>query len=348
MISHLSVENFAALEQAELDFSPGLNVILGENSTGKSLLMKLMYSGAWVSHSLGKGDRKTKDELQRAIADKLKAVCIPESLGRLVTRKAGRNRCTVRVSFSEPQNASFGFSFATNSDREAKLDGATPEGYLSSSPIFIPTKEVLSVFPNFAATLRSKHLFFDDTYLDLLDALDQPVNKGAPKKDERELRDSLEQAMAGRVVFDGGRFYYLPEAEGKGKIEMPLVAEGLRKISILTYLVMNGGLRNKSLLFWDEPEVNLNPKLMRRLAVVLVDMAERGVQVILATHSLFLLRELVIARASSKTKEPVRFFALSKQGDTQRVTQGDSVEEVDPLASLDAELEQSDRYLELP
>jgi hypothetical protein len=45
------------------------------------------------------------------------------------------------------------------------------EGWLESSPVFIPTKEILSVFPNFAATLRERHLAFDETYLDLADSL---------------------------------------------------------------------------------------------------------------------------------------------------------------------------------
>jgi len=347
MLESLKVSNYIVFEDETFSFSPGLNVILGENSTGKSLLMKLAYSCAAVSHAVGKGDRKTKDELQRALADKLKDVCMPDTLGRLVTRKPGRARCEVAVRFRPESADELRFSFATNSDKEVKLESATPSRWLESAPVFLPTKELLSVFPNFASTLRERHLSFDGTYLDLADALGVAVLRKL-RKEEQDLRESLEVTMRGKVAYENNRFYLLPDSEGKGKIEMPLIAEGIRKIALLTYLVMNGGLRNKSLLFWDEPEVNLNPKLMRALADALVDLTEKGVQIVLATHSLYLLRELTIARAGKSATIPARFIALSLVDDVVKVSQADSLDDVDPIASLDAELEQGDRYLELP
>ncbi len=347
MLESLKVSNYIVFEDETISFSPGLNVILGENSTGKSLLMKLAYSCAAVSHAVGKGDRKTKDELQRALADKLKDVCMPDTLGRLVTRKPGRARCEVAVRFRPESADELRFSFATNSDKEVKLESATPSRWLESAPVFLPTKELLSVFPNFASTLRERHLSFDGTYLDLADALGVAALRKL-RKEEQDLRESLEVTMRGKVAYENNRFYLLPDSEGKGKIEMPLIAEGIRKIALLTYLVMNGGLRNKSLLFWDEPEVNLNPKLMRALAEALVDLTEKGVQIVLATHSLYLLRELTIARAGKSATIPARFIALSLVDDVVKVSQADSLDDVDPIASLDAELEQGDRYMELP
>ncbi|MPM40529.1 hypothetical protein SDC9_87173 [bioreactor metagenome] len=346
MIKQLKIKNFAVFEDADFLFSPGLNVILGENSTGKSLLMKLAYSCAWTSANIGKSDRRTKDEIQRALADKLKNVCLPDSLGRLVTRKAGRNRCEVGIDFFTGLADSFSFSFATNSDKEVRLESSTPSNWLGATPIFIPTKEVLSIFPNFASTLRERHLFFDETYLDLADTLGVAAFRKL-KKEEQSLRESLEHSMLGKVAMENNRFYLFPEAEGKGKIEMPLVAEGIRKIALLSYLVMNGGLRDKSLLFWDEPEVNLNPKLITKLASTLVEMARQGVQIIIATHSLFLLREIEIARSKSDSNSQVHYIALSIRNDEVDVSQGNSIDEINPIASLDADLEQSDRYMEI-
>lgn len=39
MLSHLSIVNYAIIEQAELEFSPHLNVIIGETGAGKSIIM---------------------------------------------------------------------------------------------------------------------------------------------------------------------------------------------------------------------------------------------------------------------------------------------------------------------
>jgi AAA15 family ATPase/GTPase len=345
MISKIKVKNYTVFEDAEFDFSPGLNIIVGENSTGKSLLMKLAYSCSAVSYRIGKGERKGKEEWQRVLADKLREVCKPDTLGRLVTRKPGRNRCDIDFRTSRPKDAGFSFSFATNATSEVKLDKA-PGNYISAAPIFIPTKEVLSVFPGFAATLRERHLQFDETYLDLAEAVERPALKRI-KPEEEPLKDALEEIMKGKVIIENGRFYILSNSEGKGKIEMPLVAEGIRKIALLAYLVMNGGLRDKSVLFWDEPEVNLNPRLMRPLAKALVDMAEKGVQIVLATHSLFMIRELEISSKAVAVTKAVRYFALSMENEEVKVSSGDSADAVSPIASLEAELEQSDRFLAL-
>ena len=40
----LEVRNFAAFPRADLAFSKGLNVFVGDNATGKTLLMRLPYA----------------------------------------------------------------------------------------------------------------------------------------------------------------------------------------------------------------------------------------------------------------------------------------------------------------
>ncbi|MCP5528476.1 MAG: ATP-binding protein [Verrucomicrobiales bacterium] len=72
-----------------------------------------------------------------------------------------------------------------------------------------------------------------------------------------------------------------------GAFEIPLVAEGFRKLGTVSYLLANGTLARQSILFWDEPETNLNPAYMVKLAELLVAIARNGTQVIVATHSLF-------------------------------------------------------------
>ena len=44
-------------------------------------------------------------------------------------------------------------------------------------------------------------------------------------------------------------------------LEFTLLAEGMRKLGLIWLLIQNGTLGNSSVLFWDEPETNLNPKL---------------------------------------------------------------------------------------
>ena len=43
-ITYLDVENFMILDSIKIKWSPNINLICGENSTGKTTLIKLMYS----------------------------------------------------------------------------------------------------------------------------------------------------------------------------------------------------------------------------------------------------------------------------------------------------------------
>ena len=94
-------------------------------------------------------------------------------------------------------------------------------------------------------------------------------------------------------------------------MEMPLVAEGLRKLAMLARLISTGVLLEKGYLFWDEPETNLNPKLIKVVARSILTLCQQGIQVFIATHSLFLMRELeIILQEQPFRAIAPRYFAL--------------------------------------
>ena len=76
-----------------------------------------------------------------------------------------------------------------------------------------------------------------------------------------------------------------------GHLEFTLLAEGFRKLGLLWILIQNGTLLNGSALFWDEPETNLNPKLMKVIIGILLKLQRIGVQIFLSTHDYVILKE---------------------------------------------------------
>ncbi|MCK9506374.1 MAG: ATP-binding protein, partial [Porticoccaceae bacterium] len=113
-------------------------------------------------------------------------------------------------------------------------------------------------------------------------------------------------------------------------------------------LISTGSLLDKGYLFWDEPETSLNPRLIKLIARMICHLSKQGIQVILATHSLFLLRELEILGGSKEFSDiEKRFFALRPGSDGVEVEQGDVLEDLQTLVLLDEELEQSDRFMEV-
>lgn len=148
------------------------------------------------------------------------------------------------------------------------------------------------MYPSFVSLYETTHLQFEETWRDTAILPEAPLAKGPREKRIRQLLQPLEKAMEGTVELqDSGRFYLHMEA---GRFEMHIVVEGLRKLAMIARLIATGSLLDKGYLFWDEPEANLNPKLVKLVAQTILNISQCGIQVLIATHSLFLLRELHI------------------------------------------------------
>ncbi len=345
MIKSLGIRNFTVFDQARLELGRRLNVLVGENGSGKTHLLKLAYSVLATSWEEGRQPAAamspTKSVLQPGLAEKLVGVFRPESLGRLARRRQGRERCDVELAFAEP-DLDIAFHFATQSKSDVSIENL-PRTWVDTAPVYLPTRELLTIFPNFVAVYEGHYLEFEETWRDTCLLLGSPLKKGAKEKRIREMLAPLEKAMDGSIELDkSGRFYL---ATAKGKMEMPLVAEGLRKLGMLARLIATGTLLDKSYLFWDEPESNLNPHLIKVVARTIVDLSLGGLQVFIATHSLFLLREIEMLLEPHPAGNDFRFFGLRSGEQGVTIAQGSAVDDMGPLLLLQEELEQSDRFL---
>ena len=72
-----------------------------------------------------------------------------------------------------------------------------------------------------------------------------------------------------------------------------------------------------------------------------MQLASRGIQVYIATHSYFLLKELDILAMGQPI--PTRYFSLLKGEDGVVVESGDSLDDLQFIVALDEELAQFDR-----
>ena len=178
------------------------------------------------------------------------------------------------------------------------------------------TKGFVSTYDNFK-------IDFDLTHREIVSLLLSPELRVLPAE-HREMVAKLEYVIGGSVVLEGERFYLNSE---KGNLSMPSVAEGLRKIATLIRLIQCGWLRPGATLFWDEPEVNLNPILMDEVVGAILTLARSGVQVFLATHSYVILKELEV---QSTSEDEVRFFALEPTESGTRVTSASTYLELRP------------------
>ena len=85
MLDKIKIENFTVFDEVEFQFGHGINIIIGDNGTGKSHLLKLAYAVSTVASDSSKLESSpAKADLQKQIATKLVNVFRPDSLGRLV------------------------------------------------------------------------------------------------------------------------------------------------------------------------------------------------------------------------------------------------------------------------
>lgn len=294
-LTKITLDRFTAFAELELPFSAGINVLIGTNGTGKTHLMKACYAACDVA--------KTGD----SFVEKLVRVFLPSGRapGRLVHRQRGSNAGEVAVHRGScVLTASLSSSGRTGG--RAKVSGATQWADPELESAYIPVKEMLSNAPGFLSLYASRSIRFEEVYADILHRAYSPVLRGPMDTQRRQLMARLRESMLGNVIVRDEEFFLRSR---QGTIEFTMLAEGIRKLALLWLLIQNGTLPNGSVLFWDEPETNLNPSLFGTVISILLDLQRAGVQIFLATHSYVILEEIDL---QMKHGDQVAFHSLHR------------------------------------
>ena len=85
--------------------------------------------------------------------------------------------------------------------------------------------------------------------------------------------------------------------------------------------------------------------MIKLVAQSILQLCNHGIQVFIASHSLFLLRELEILKQEEYSAVATKYFALQLAENGVAVSQSEDLHDVNPLVLLDEELFQSDRFL---
>ena len=185
--------------------------------------------------------------------------------------------------------------------------------------------------PGFLSLHTQRDIFFEAIYADILQRAYLPLVRGPMDKQRKRLFNILQGVIKGQVTIKNEEFYLRSK---QGNIEFTLLAEGIRKLGLLWVLLRNGVLQDGSVLFWDEPETNLNPRLFGVVVEVLLELQRAGVQLFLATHDYVILKELDLRQ---KSGDELVFHSLHRQVETGEITcsSTDAFLEINPNAIAD-------------
>lgn len=279
ILKKISLQNYTVFDAQTIELNKGINIFIGENGTGKTHLLKLLYSACQAA------DKKV------SFSHKIVFTMLPDDykISRLITRKVGNSAAMVHITASENEMKKekvLSVKFHKKTTKwDADVTGETgwEETFCDVNSIFIPAKEILSNSYNLNAAVDKNNIHFDDTYLDIINAAKIDVSVGRDTREREMMLKEIESMIHGSVVYEPKKDeFYLKK--GNSKQEFNLVAEGIRKMALLWQLVKNGTLEKGSVLFWDEPEANINPKYIPIIVNILLLLQRKGVQIFISTH----------------------------------------------------------------
>ncbi len=303
MIRQFELKNFTAFRKLTLELSPKINIIIGENSTGKTNLLKAAYA----LHNKIKPDAG-RDDIQKLLTTKFLQLFLPiEKKVWKLRRQNAVDETYLLVHWSNGQKAAISFNVNSKLLSVENRCGRDPQNV---DAVFIPTKEVISFMEGFNSLYEKFEVSFDKTYHDISILLDLP--KARPEtlheKSTWAIKE-IESICGGHFIFyGGGRVTFK-----KDNVEYSanVIAEGFRKLGVLARLLetssINPGITGP--LFWDEPDLNLNPILMKPLVEILLELSRIGQQIILATHDYALLSWFDVMMDKSKDDD-IRYHNL--------------------------------------
>jgi len=272
--------------------------VIGGNGSGKTFLLKAMYSAIRTLEEYKRGDvQRTAAEI---LVDKLHWTFQADKIGDLVTKGAD-GQLDFKLTFD---GNAFGYTFGKDTTKQIlSLENHVPPR--GSNSIFLPAKEVLSLHDIILKSREVDKVFgFDDTYLDLARALRQAGKGGRNYEAFAKSRQNLEDILGGKVEDVDGNGKWLFK-KGKHRFPLGVTAEGVKKIAILDTLLNNRYLDPQSIVFIDEVESALHPVAISKLLDIVAALADCGIQFVLASHSYFVVKKLFLIAQEKGISIPV-------------------------------------------
>lgn len=289
-IKSATLQNYGQLRSFSCNRFSNINLIIGENASGKTFLLKALYSAVRTLEDYQRGDdiRPVNDIL----AEKLRWTFQVEKLGDMVT-KSSQDGLLFSMHTSDQPNFSYRFSDSAVS----KIVSVSSHAHQKAgNSVFIPAKEVLSLYSLILKSRDIDRVFgFDDTYYDLIKLLSVAPSRGKNFRSFADAREKVNAVIDGKIDFDNStnRWYY--KNNKNQKFSIGATSEGVKKLAIMDRLLANGQLNKDSVIFIDELESALHPKAICDYLDMLAAISqEMGIQIFISSHSYFVIKKLYL------------------------------------------------------
>jgi energy-coupling factor transporter ATP-binding protein EcfA2 len=178
--------------------------------------------------------------------------------------------------------------------------------------VFIPESNIISHSRGLPETVRYGKLNYNISEIGIVEKA-----RVLPSVPKQALVQKIEDIIGAETYLaPDGQSFVVKRKDLNYEIELLFEASGYQKFALLALLIHNEQISPGTILFWDEPENSLNPELVPKLVDILLELAQNGVQIFIATHDYNLARYFDVR----KNKDiPVMFHGLTKIANGQIV-----------------------------
>jgi len=141
--------------------------------------------------------------------------------------------------------------------------------------------------------------------------------------EDNSIYKSIEELIGGKVFYDKNKDEILYEKYSlENKIfKMESTSNGIKMFGFIQILLLNGTIKENTILILDEPEVHLHPKWQLKYAELIVQLVKNGVKVLVNSHSPYMIEAL---QRYSKLAEVSSDFYLAEDGYIDKVNDNNS------------------------
>ena len=159
---------------------------------------------------------------------------------------------------------------------------------------------------------------------DLFEKLRTPVLPfDAFEQDKADFFEEIQDVINGEIAYDRQDRDFVFKRRGDA-LSIKNTASGIKLFGLLQILIGNEFVAKNTMLIFDEPENHLHPKWQLKLAQLLVKLVDKGVYVLVSSHSPYLIEALKRWVDRDGLTEQAR-FCLAKQ---RTITDQDSLSEI--------------------
>ena len=299
----ITIKNFGPIDHFEFDLEKDLHVIYGENNIGKSWAIEVLYLLLKSWKVFLQKDRKKNTAQFQAFDWQIED--FSEKFNNILNTTFNEKRNLLSKKEPEFKIGNIDISRTKVRDRNEGMTFNILPIVDFENIYFLPASksgiyQVLSNMGNIFAQLSQYQL--KNTSLNL-PSMSEPVadyilNIGGINNSKQgefgSFVDFLEEkVIEGSVVFDDFQKKLKYKSNRTGLVsELHEASSMIAEISPLVAYLKFILPKKNSILFIEEPEAHLHPKVQVEMMKVFVDLAKSGVKVVMTTHSDFMMNEL--------------------------------------------------------